>query len=118
MFCGMKEDDVNTFGQMSPTDKTCYIYRKCDYPSALVCECNYDIRPEYAHSFVNQVGRFHCSAFSPTETYTCTGFSEIPLINIESNIFTAIFVKHCIVTCNIVVTAAVWSMETLNNNMI
>lgn len=91
MFCGMKEDDVNTFGQMSPTDKTCYIYRKCDYPSALVCECNYDIRPEYAHSFVNQVGRFHCSAFAPTETYTCTGFSEIPLINIESNIFTAIF---------------------------
>lgn len=55
MFCGMKEDDVNTFGQMSPTDKTCYIYRKCDYPSALVCECNYDIRPEYAHSFVNQL---------------------------------------------------------------
>ena len=55
LFCGMKEDDVNTFGQMSPTDKTCYIYRKCDYPSAMVCECNYDIRPEYASSFVNQV---------------------------------------------------------------
>jgi hypothetical protein len=55
LFCGMKEDDVNTFGQHAPTDKTCYIYRKCDYTSALVCECNYDIRPEYAHSFVNQV---------------------------------------------------------------
>ncbi|XP_078322761.1 proteasome assembly chaperone 1-like isoform X3 [Crassostrea virginica] len=58
LFCGMKEDDVNTFGQMSPTDKTCYIYRKCDYPSAMVCECNYDIRPEYASSFVNQLMSF------------------------------------------------------------
>ncbi|XP_061177285.1 proteasome assembly chaperone 1-like [Saccostrea echinata] len=58
LFCGMKEDDVNTFGQTSPTDKTCYIYRKCDYPSALVCECNYDVRPEYAHSFVNQLMSF------------------------------------------------------------
>ncbi|XP_048769337.2 proteasome assembly chaperone 1-like [Ostrea edulis] len=55
LFCGMKENDVNTFSQHSLTDKTCYIYRKCDYNSALVCECNYDIRPEYAHSFVNQL---------------------------------------------------------------
>lgn len=55
LFSGMDEDDVNTFSQDSPTDKSCYIYRKKDASEILVCQCNVTVLPEQAFSFVEQL---------------------------------------------------------------
>ena len=55
LFSGLQEDDVNTFSQKSPTDKSCYIYRKKDCPEVLVCQCNLTVSPEQAYSFADQV---------------------------------------------------------------
>ena len=55
LFSGMNERDINTLTQMSPTDKSCYIYRSRTVPQVLVCLCNAEVEPEQSISWVNQV---------------------------------------------------------------
>ena len=55
LFSGMNERDINTLTQMSPTDKSCYIYRSRTVPQVLVCLCNAEVEPEQSYSWVNQV---------------------------------------------------------------
>lgn len=58
IFSGMEERDVNTFDQMSPSDKTCYIYRNRLIPNAYLCLCKTDVTPEQSYSFTEQL--FSC----------------------------------------------------------
>ena len=51
----MKERDVNTLTQLSPTDKSCYVYRSRTNPQVLVCLCNTEVEPEQSYSWVTQV---------------------------------------------------------------
>ena len=55
LFSGMKDRDVNTLTQLSPTDKSCYVYRSRSTPQVLVCLCNTEVEPEQSYSWVTQV---------------------------------------------------------------
>lgn len=55
LFSGLSPDDMNTFSQKSPTDKSCYLYRKKDCPEVIVCQCNITVTPEQSFSFAEQV---------------------------------------------------------------
>ncbi|CAC5424793.1 PSMG1 [Mytilus coruscus] len=54
LFSGLHEDDINTLSQKTPTDKSCFLYRKKDCPKILVCQCNITVTPEQAFSFTEQ----------------------------------------------------------------
>lgn len=62
LFNGMRNRDVNTLTQMSPTDKSCYIYRSRSVPEVLVCLCNTEVEPEQSYSWVTQVTRYRAPA--------------------------------------------------------
>ena len=55
LFSGMNDRDINTLTQMSPTDKSCYVYRSRSVPEVLVCLCNTEVEPEQSYSWVTQV---------------------------------------------------------------
>jgi hypothetical protein len=55
LFSGLEDTDINTFDQLSPTDKTCYIYRCRQIPDAFLCLCKTDVSPEQSYSFTEQV---------------------------------------------------------------
>ncbi|XP_071135747.1 proteasome assembly chaperone 1-like isoform X2 [Mytilus edulis] len=55
LFSGLHEDDINTLSQKTPTDKSCFLYRKKDCPKILVCQCNITVTPEQAFSFTEQI---------------------------------------------------------------
>lgn len=57
LFSGMADDDVNTFEQMSPSDKTCYVYRSRSIPDAFLVLCKTDVEAEQAYSWTDQVCR-------------------------------------------------------------
>ncbi|XP_060571817.1 proteasome assembly chaperone 1-like [Ruditapes philippinarum] len=64
LFSGLEDTDINTFDQLSPTDKTCYIYRCRQIPDAFLCLCKTDVSPEQSYSFTEQL--FSCiSSDSP-----------------------------------------------------
>jgi len=55
LFSGMSDNDVNTFEQMSPSDKTCYVYRSRSIPDAFLCLCKTEVDEEQAYSWTEQV---------------------------------------------------------------
>ncbi|WAR07124.1 PSMG1-like protein [Mya arenaria] len=46
LFSGMSDNDVNTFDQTAPSDKTCYIYRSRSNDQAYLCLCKTDVSDE------------------------------------------------------------------------
>ncbi|CAH1798809.1 unnamed protein product [Owenia fusiformis] len=52
---GMDEQDVNTFSQTAPTDKTCYIYRLKSRPNIMMCMCNSKVTSEASYSWTEKV---------------------------------------------------------------
>ncbi|XP_045197531.2 proteasome assembly chaperone 1-like [Mercenaria mercenaria] len=67
LFSGLEETDINTFDQMSPSDKTCYIYRSRSIPDAFLCLCKTDVTPEQSYSFTEQL--FSCISTESSHFY-------------------------------------------------
>ncbi|KAH3729968.1 proteasome assembly chaperone 1-like isoform X2 [Dreissena polymorpha] len=64
LFSGLSDSDVNTFDQMSPADKNCYIYRSRQIPDVFMCLCKTDVSAEQSYSWTEQL--FSCiSTASP-----------------------------------------------------
>ncbi len=63
--CNGLDDTVsNTIGQMSPTDKSCFVYQLLEQRDTVIVQCNTDVKPEQAFSWTKQVVKPLVDVFS------------------------------------------------------
>ncbi|XP_052811054.1 proteasome assembly chaperone 1-like [Mya arenaria] len=90
LFSGMSDNDVNTFDQTAPSDKTCYIYRSRSNDQAYLCLCKTDVSDEQCYSWADQL--FSCLSTDSPSLYAsilCSTMlseyrSDVPVSELET----------------------------------
>ncbi|KAL3881577.1 hypothetical protein ACJMK2_027999 [Sinanodonta woodiana] len=102
LFTGMKEGDISTLTQPSPTDKTCYVYHSDRMPDILAVLCNTDVPAEQSYSFVHElfstVDISECCILILAVSMTSDYRSEVPVSDIAAPFMRALRTSKYLMT--------------------